>query len=228
MAEQELLSTPPAPDEWKEFLFNKVHWKPGESAWAVAKSWHEARGVPPKIADLLGKDVKLIGMRPEYKVRFGPGGGRGGRVWCDVFAHVEANGRTCALVIEAKVDGDFGEVISKWLIGDVKRSNSRPNRERRLTKICEVLGVNFPPDDRMRFQLFSRTFAAVIKAERLQADMAAMIVQSFSDNDTGYHDFQDFCGLFSVQPSIDGISEAAVPGGLPLLLGWAHCPLPKV
>lgn len=227
MSEQELFSIPPAADEWKEFLFKKEHWKPGESAWAVAKSWHEARGVPSKIAGMLGKNVKLFGMRPEYEVKFGRGGGRGGVIRCDVFAHVEMDGRTCALVIEAKVDGKFDDVIGNWIIGDEKRPGSRLNHERRLTKICNVLGVGFPPDDKLRFQLFSRAFAAVRMAECLKADLAAMIVQSFCKNHSGHDDFQAFCGLFGVQPSVDGISEVAVPGGLPLLLGWAHYPLPK-
>ena len=227
MSEKELFPIPPAPDEWKEFLFKKEHWKPGESAWAVAKSWHKARGVPSKIAGLLGKNVKLIGMRPEYKVSMGRGGGRGGMIRCDVFAHVEADERTCALVIEAKVDGEFGKVINKWIIGDKDKPGSGPNHERRMAKICDVLGVDFSLCGDKRFQFFSQTLAAVIMAERLKTDMAAMIVQSFSSNDSGYHDFLDFCDLFGVQPSIDGISKASVPNGPPLLLGWAKCPLPK-
>lgn len=227
MSEQALFPIPPAPDEWKQFLFNKVHWKPGESAWAVAKSWNEAQGVPSKVADLLGKDVRLIGMRPEYQVKFGRGGGRGGVIRCDVFAHVEVDGQICALVIEAKVDGDFDKVIGNWIIGDLKRPNSRLNHERRLTKICNVLGVGFPPDDNLRFQLFSRAFAAVRMAECLKADLAAVIVQSFCKNDSGHDDFLAFCDLFGGQPAVDGISKASIPDGPPLLLGWAKCPLPN-
>ena len=64
-------------------------------------------------------------------------------------------------------------------------------------------------------------------AKELKAEMAAMIVQSFCKNHSGYDDFQAFCELFDVQPSIDGISEVSVPGGLPLLLGWANCPPQK-
>lgn len=227
MSERALFQIPPEPDEWKQFLFNKVHWKPGESAWAVAKSWHEARGVPSKVADLLGEDVRLVGMRPEYEVKFGRGGGKGGVIRCDVFAHVEIGGRTCALVIEAKVNEDFDEKLCTWRKGKRGNPRSPANRERRLRKICEVLGVKFPPSDNLRFQLFSRAFAAVQMAECLKTDMAATIVQSFSDCDSGHDDFLDFCDLFSIRPSINGISTASVPGGPPLLLGWAKCPLPK-
>ena len=227
MSEQELFLIPPAADEWKQFLISDEHWKPGRSASSVADSWWKAQGVPPEVVRLLGNDFELIGMMPEYKVSMGPGGGRGGSPTCDVFAYLKIGGRTCALVIEAKVDEDFDKKLSTWRKGKKGNPRSPANRERRLKKICEVLGVDFPPSDDMRYQLFSQTFAAVRMAKELKADMAAMIVQSFCENHSGYDDFLAFCGQFGVQPSIDGISEVSVPGGLPLLLGWAHCPPQK-
>ena len=228
MVDKTFLSEPPAPAEWRKALIKDEHWKPGKSAYEVAHSWSRAQGVPPEIADLLGNDVALIGMRPEYKVGMGPGSGRGGVVWCDVFAHVEMDGRTCALVIEAKVDDDFGKELIVWRKGKKGKPNSIPNRKKRLSKICQDLGVDVPPDDSLlRYQLFSQTIAAVRMAERLRADMAAMIVQSFCDNDSGHDDFLAFCGQFGVQPAVGGTSAVVVPSGLPLLLGWAYCSIPK-
>ena len=74
--------------------------------------------MPPKIADLLGEEVSLVGMRPEYNVGFGDEGGIGGPVRCDVFARVKVDGLTCALVIEAKVDERFGEKLGEWRRGE--------------------------------------------------------------------------------------------------------------
>ena len=227
MSDRKLFPIPPAPNEWKELLSNKAHWKPGRSVCSVAHSWSEAQGVPPQIADLLGEDVSLVGMRPEYSVGFGDEGGIGGPVRCDVFARVKVDGLTCALVIEAKVDEQFGPEIGDWLRGEEGNKNSASNRECRLEEICEVLGVDFPPDDSLRYQLFSQTFAAVRMAECFEVDMAAMIVQSFCDKDSGHDHFLAFCGQFGVQPAVGDASDVALSNGLPLLLGWAHCPLPK-
>ena len=227
MTKQELFCEPPAPDEWREFLVNDDHWKPGRSVWSVAHSWRDACGVPSEVVRLLGNDIDLIDMSPEYNVGFGDEGGIGGSVRCDVFARVKVDGLNCALVIEAKVDEPFGEKLSDWLRGEGGNQNSDPNRERRLEKICKVLRMGVPSNGSLRYQLFSQTFAAVHRAECLGADMAAMIVQSFCEDHSGYDDFQAFCRLFDVQPSIDGFSKVQLPGGPLLLLGWAHCPLPK-
>ena len=227
MADKTLFSESPAPAEWREVLIKDEHWKPGKSAYEVAHSWSKAQGIPPAIADLLGNDVTLIGMRPEYEVGMGPGFGRGGVVRCDVFAHVEMDGRTCALVIEAKVDDDFGKKLIDWRKGIRRKPNSIPNRKKRLSKICQDLGVDVPPDDSLlRYQFFSRTIASLRLAERLKTDLAEVIVQSFCDNDSGHADFLAFCEQFRVQPAVGDASEIDLNSGLPLLLGWSYCPLP--
>ena len=227
MADEALLSDPPAPAEWREALIKDGHWKLGRSAYEVAHSWWRAKGVPPEVVHLFGNHVGLIGMRPEYEVSVGRGGGRGGSPSCDVFAHVNMGGRTCALVIEAKLNEGFGQKLSLWRKGEEGNPRSAPNRKVRLTKICEVLGLDFPPDDSLWSQLFLQTFAAVRMAERLGTDMAAMIVQSFCHNDSGHDDFLAFCGQFGVQPAVGSASKVPLPNGLTLLLGWARCPLSR-
>ena len=227
MADKTLLSDPPAPAEWKGALIKEEHWKPGKSAYKVAHSWSKAQGIPSEIIDLLGNDVTLIGMRPEYEVGMGLGFGRGGVVRCDVFAHVEMDGRTCALVIEAKVDDDFGKNLIDWRKGIKRKPNSIPNRKKRLSKICQNLGVDVPPHDSLlRYQFFSRAIASLRMAECLKTDLAAVIVQSFCDNDSDHDDFLAFCMQFDVQPAVGSASEVVLPGGLPLLLGWARCSFP--
>ena len=220
-------SKPPAPEVWKKLLRNEDHWKPERSVWSVAHSWREACGVPQEVAGLLGEDIELTDMEPEYNVELGQEGGVGGPVQCDVFARVKVDGRACALVIEAKLDEPFGLELSKWRIENDDSPDSVANREARLTKICKVLELEFPPDDSLRYQLFSQTFAAVRMAECMGADMAAMIVQSFCDQDSGFDDFVAFCEQFEVQFMTDHAFEIDLNSGLRLLLGWAHCPIPR-
>lgn len=214
----------PTPHVWRRQL-KKTHWRVGYSACSLAHSWHLAQGLPREIVLMLGGNSRLICMEPEHPVAMP---GYSGPSWCDVFARVEVNGNEWALVIEAKVDENFGSTVGKW-----RRSggeNSLENREYRLANICKELGLSTDVSqyEDLRYDLFHTTLAAVRRAKFLDSEVAAMIVQSFSRRDTGFSEFGDFCRLFDVQPKIDELFEIAVLDGIPLLLGWARCPLPLI
>ena len=208
---------------WSQLLHSREHWKPYHSAWAMAHSWNAAKGLPPEIAKILGEGAKLIGMEPEHPVAMP---GRGGPSWCNVFALVQIHKKKCALVVEGNVDEPFGPLIGEWLKGSKGNPNSGPNRLGRLEGICSELGIEKFPKDSMRYQFFHKSLAAIRRAKNLgtdnPADMAAMIVQSFSRKASSFDEFTEYCSLFGIRPKIGELRKVTVRDGIPLFLGWVE------
>ncbi len=198
-------------NDWRRFVAKPAHWKRGYSAMTAALAWEAAEGVPPEIAAILGQQVELLLALPEHKVAL-PGGRKASQ--CDVFALVRADGQTCALSVEAKVDEPFGPTVGDWMVG------AGPGKSELLRSICALLGLTFPADD-LRYQLFHRTAAAVIEAGRFKTDRAAMVVQSFSQDHRRFEDFVAFAALFGLQAERGRQLTHILPSGLPLTLGWA-------
>ncbi|WP_353471680.1 hypothetical protein PVT71_10230 [Salipiger sp. H15] len=201
-------------EDWRQFLADPAtQWRRGYSAMAAALSWEAAGGaLPGEISMLLGGNAELLLALPEHKVSL-PGGGRASQ--CDVFALVRASGETVALAVEAKVDEPFGPTVGAWLDG------ASAGRLGRMAFLCELLGLENPPPDRLRYQLLHRTAAAVVEAGRFKTDRAAMIVQSFSPERRWFEDFAAFCEALGQPVDPSGAARVTLPSGLPLLLGWA-------
>ena len=197
--------------DWRRFVAKPEHWKRGYSAMTAALAWEAAEGVPPEIAAILGKKVELLLAFPEYKVAL-PGGTRASQ--CDVFALVRADGQTCAVSVEAKVEEPFGPTVGDWMVG------ASPHKSELLRSICALFGLTFPADA-LRYQLFHRTAAAVIEAGRFKTDRAAMVVQSFSQDHRRFEDFVAFAALFGLEAERGRPLIHVLPSGLPLTLGWA-------
>lgn len=179
---------------------------------AAALSWGASNGVPSEIAELLGGSVELLLAIPEHKVAL-PGGRRESQ--CDVFALVKAFNETIAIAVEAKVNEPFGPTVGEWMV------NASKGKIERMRFICDLLGVNAPPPYELRYQLFHRTTAAVLEANRFKTDRAAMIVQSFSQEHRWLEDFQAFADLFGLQAEPGEALIYALPSGMPLTMGWA-------
>lgn len=201
------------PIDWKRFLADPdKQWKRGFSAMAVAYSWENARGFPEEIAQQLGARAELLIAIPEHKVSL-PGGS--GQSQCDIFALGRVEGTTIAVSVEAKVAEPFGPTIGEWL------KNASPGKIARLSYICDKLGLTQPVPHNLRYQLFHRTVAAVIEAERFKTDRAAMIIQSFSQEHRWFEDFAAFCALFGQVAERSVPIEVTISGGQRLTLGWA-------
>lgn len=179
---------------------------------AAALSWEAAKGLPPEIREILGDGAELLLAIPEHKVPL-PGGQRESQ--CDIFALVRTEGGTCAVSVEAKVNETFGPTIGEWM----KEPSS--GRTTRLTAICEMLGVPYPPPSELRYQLFHRTAAAVVEAKRFNTGAAAMVVQSFSPSHRWFDDFARFAEFLGLTPERGHASTRTLPDGRPLTLGWA-------
>jgi len=205
------------PDDWKQFLADpEKQWRKGYSAMACAWSWEKAKGLPTEIAELLGQDAKLILAVPEHKVSIP---GRGGDSQCDVFALVRRSATLIAAAIEAKVNESFDKTVSDWL------AVGGQNRRDRLDGLCDILGASRKNLDGLRYQLFHRTAAAILEADRFGADEAAMIVQSFSPEQMWRDDFDAFVAHLGAD-SDGGGHSLALADGKKLFLGWASCQMP--
>ncbi len=198
--------------DWQRLLANpEKHWRAGFSAMATARSWEEAQGLPPEIDQILGPGSELLFAIPEHKVPL-PGGRSESQ--CDVFALARSSGRTIALAVEAKVDEPFDKTLGDWL------ADGSTGKRRRLDAICARLGCPEPPPE-LRYQLFHRTAAAIIEADRMKTDAAAMIVQSFSQEHRWFEDFARFCAFLDLDGARAAPLVRRLPDGRDLILGWA-------
>ena len=200
-------------DDWQRFLADpEKQWKRGYSAMAAALSWEAASGLPSEISELLGGSPELLLAIPEHKGAL-PGGNRESQ--CDVFALAKALNETIAIAVEAKVNEPFGPTVGEWMV------NASAGKIQRMHFICDLLGLNAPPPDELRYQLFHRTAAAVLEANRFKTDRAAMIVQSFSLEHRWLEDFQAFVALFGLHAEPGQGMNYELPSGMHLTMGWA-------
>jgi hypothetical protein len=200
-------------EDWRHFLADpEKQWKHGYSAMATALSWENAHGVPFEISELLGGKAELLLAIPEHKVAL-PGGSRDSQ--CDVFALIKILNETYAVAVEAKVNEPFGPTIGEWM------QNASKGKIERIHYICDLLGLSTLPPDCLRYQLFHRTSAAILEAERFKTDKAAMIIQSFSQDHKWFEDFYDFCKLLGLDVELGKGYQIKLPSQKSLILGWA-------
>ena len=214
------------PCDWCRLLDNPGHQgQSGSSAKAVASSWEAADGLPSEIAKVIGGSPELLLAIPKHKFAL-PGGIGNSDSKCNVFALVKVStsggskDETMALVVEAKKDEAFGKTIGDWLRG------ASDGKKERLSYICKFLDLDCHwgsiPPDRLRYQLFHRTAAAIQRAREFKTDSAAMIVQSFSPKNRGFEDFKEFAEFLDMKFQPGGKrAKINLKSGLPLTLGWA-------
>lgn len=181
---------------------------------ATAQSWEAANpALPPEIARMFSPGADLLIAIPEHKVPL-PGGRRESQ--CDVFALVRDGSQTVSLAIEAKVAEPFGDTVGSWL------ANASPGKTERLSAMCDWLGLRYPPPDNLRYQLLHRTAAAIVEARRFGLNNAAMIVQSFSAEQSWLKDFETFAGALGIDAGAGRAATGVLPDGMFLKLGWAQ------
>lgn len=204
-------------DDWRDFLADPVlHWKTGYSAKSMAYSWEENAGMPPRIRQALSSafegNVEPLIVIPEYKVPL-PGGRTQSQNDAFVFARV--GDKTAAIMIEGKVEEPFGDPISKWF-----DPNSKGKVER-LGYLTKTLGLSESPPVNLRYQLFHRTASAVIEAERFKADLAIMLVHSFSQTHKWFGDYAAFADMMKCEGAqLGNVVKSNLETARPLYLGW--------
>ena len=194
------------------------HWKPGYSAWALAHAWEAASGFPPEILRLLATDPHLAGATlllaiPEYKVDL-PGGTRPSQN--DLLCVCRTAAGLATIAVEGKVDETFDKTLDEW------RRGKAPGKNTRLQYLTRTIGLRTRPPGTIRYQLLHRTASAVIEAERFHAADAAMIVHSFSPEQTSLGDYKAFLGLFGKTGGVGQMVALGTPKGIRLWAGWAQ------
>ena len=205
-------------EDWQK-LYSQGNFQKGKSAFEVASSWERSKPhLPQEISALFDSQPELLIATPEHETPL-KGIGKGSQ--SDVLAFVRINGDTCAMTVEGKVEESFNETIDSWL----KRASSersKENRETRLEYLSEVLGIQYPPDGKIHYQLLHRTAAAVIEGSqsRFNVDCAVMLVQSFSPEHKRFGDFENFLELFAIHSAQPGKLYEIKKSGIPLWVGW--------
>lgn len=207
------------PDDWRRLLASpEKHWRDGYSAKSAAERWEGAAGaLPQEIARQFEKaglgPAELLLAVPEWKTPL-PGGIRESQT--DIFALIRAAGGVYACAIEAKVEESFDKTVDEW------RSDApSPGKLERLDFLCRTLGLDASRCGSLRYQLFHRTAAALIEAERFGCAGAAMIVQSFSPHRSWLSDFTAFTQALGAEATADAPALLTRADGRPLLLAWA-------
>jgi hypothetical protein len=210
-------------NDWRRLLAQPdKHWREGYSAMCMAKAWQHAAGFPPPIAAVLGAageplaSLRPLLIIPEHKVPL-PGGRRESQN--DVWVLARHNGGLASITVEGKVSESLGSTLDEW------RKGESDGKRQRLDFLTRTLGLTGELPGTLRYQLFHRTASAIIEAERFRANMALMIIESFSTEDVGLTDFQAFTHLFGVQSQPDRIVRLAQLETINLYVGWVRDPM---
>lgn len=207
---------------WKARLADpEKHWKPGYSAFEAAVSWERAaqtdRGLPTAVADILDQEEELRGAKllfalPEHKVPL-RGGSRASQT--DIWALLRAPRGLISMAVEAKADEAFGDTLESW------KRDASPGKDERLRHLYRVLKceTHLPPG--IRYQLVHRTASALIEADRIGAEYAIMMVQSFLKQSPSESDYIEFGNCFNVTLRAGTITRLPQHTNSKLYLGWA-------
>ncbi len=207
------------PEDWKDFLAEpSKQWKSGYSAKTLAYCWEEADGFPSCVRKVFSqsgipcfKDMELLLAIPEHQVPL-PGGSSSSQN--DVFVLARAEYQLMTIAVEGKVAEPFGPTVDEWL------KNDSPGKRKRLSYLCEKLGLSEEGLGRIRYQLLHRTVSALIEAERFSAPSALMLVHSFSQEHVWLEDYRSFLALFSKDGGTDTVTFIGKRGGVDLYLSW--------
>jgi hypothetical protein len=214
-----ILSFTSGPDDWQKLLADPIkHWRSGYSARTLAYCWESADGFPPEVSVALKQTTEPLLANldpflavPEFKVPL-PGGSRASQN--DVFVLARSSAGPICIMVEGKVNESFGPTLDEW------RADASPGKEKRLGFLLRTLGISALPNGKIRYQLLHRAASAIITGEQYHAMAAIVLVHLFSEQRTGWHDYEKFIGLFGVQAVIDAVQRLTNSPCIPLFGAW--------
>jgi hypothetical protein len=205
------------PEDVVPFLAKQEkHWKKNFSAYELAHSWVRANGIPESVSAVLKMSPEYAGaelveafFEREVDLR-----SEGRRSQTDLMALVFTGDSYSVLAVEGKAEESFGPLVSEWRDGS-------PGKEKRLSKLCAVLGLNPEAIPHLRYQLLHRSVSAVYEAQRYGCGRAVMLVHSFSKTMTSFPDFVQFAETMNMPVRATGeVSGEKECDGVRLRLAW--------
>ena len=214
-----ILSFTSGPQDWQALLADPVkHWKTGFSARTLAHSWEAADGFPSEVAEPFAHsaDPLLAGITPilavpEFKVPL-PGGVRASQN--DIFVLARSSSGPVSIMVEGKVGESFGPTLDEW------RSEASPGKKKRLRFLLGSLGLATVPEGTVRYQLLHRAASAIITGEQYRAAAGVLVIHSFSQERTGWTDYQAFTSLFGVEAELGSVQRLGGASKIPLFGVW--------
>jgi len=206
------------PEDWKQFLADPKHWKSGHSAMALAYCWQEADGFPKSLKRVFKKSeidlfqkLDILLATPEYQVPL-PGGARPSQN--GLFVLAKSKNDLITIMVEGKVSGSFGPLVSKWY------KKFSKGKQKRLKFLCDILELEAKHAQGIRYQLLYRTASALIEAKSYNARNAIMLVHSFSQKNKWFGDYAQFLSMYGIDAHVNEIHNVGELGGINLYLGW--------
>ena len=197
------------------------HWNKERSAYQAAHSWFLSNGLPQSIQTILESDPAFAGATLQKAIFENKTSldSYGRESQTDILAILKTNKGPAVLGIEAKVDESFGPLVQEW-------NDYGTGKLRRLVGLLEKLQFKSTVIGSLRYQLFHRTVATLIEAEKVGARDAALIIQSFDKGRAGFDDFVAFADSFGTPISDPGeLSNPKKLGDVTMRLGWTENPM---
>ena len=200
-------------------LGKPTHWKQGRSAKSLADSWFFAKGLPVPVKHLLDQSDQLAGaelLEAWLERETDLCDGRPTPSQTDLLALLALPSSLAVLGVEAKVDESFGPFVTEWLAA------KKPGKVERLAKLCSLFGLDPATCGELRYQLFHRTAAVILEAQRFRTNRAILVVQSFCPKASGLADARQFFSAIHMPGLVSGkLLGPKLFGGVELWVGWA-------
>ena len=214
-----ILAFTSGPQDWQALLADPVkHWKTGYSARTLAHCWEASDDFPSEVAEPFArcnepllKSITPVLAVPEFKVPL-PGGVRASQN--DIFVLARASSGPVSIMVEGKVNESFGPTLEEW------RNEASQGKEERLSFLLRTLGLATAPSGSVRYQLFHRAASAILTGEQYRAVASVLLIHSFSQEHTGWSDYQAFTRLFGIEAEIGCVQRLGTNSSVPLFGVW--------
>ena len=117
-------------------------------------------------------------------------------------------------MVEGKVNESFGPLLSEWQV------EASPGKKERLEFLLGTLRTPERPAGSVRYQLLHRAASAVLTGEQYRAAAGVLLVHSFSEERTGWSDYEEFVRLYGVEAEVGAVQLLSRETRIPLFSAW--------
>jgi hypothetical protein len=117
-------------------------------------------------------------------------------------------------MVEGKVNEPFGPTLDEW------QADASPGKDKRFRFLLRTLCSAAVPDGGIRYKFLHRAASAIITAEQYRAVAAVLLIHSFSEQHTGFGDYDAFVRLFGVRALNGVVQRLPSASTIPLFAAW--------